>query len=100
PLTALVAVGHVRKDRRILDWNADLIVKAVVDPALNLLPGAEAAVHRDVEGMMDVITRSFGAQLLLEFLFAPGRLRHSVMSIPSYATSIPAASSSRRSGDS
>ena len=74
PLPALIAVRHVREDGRILKGDADLVVITVVYPALNLRFGALAAVHCDVEGMVDVIAGSLRAQLSLEFFFSPGRL--------------------------
>ena len=74
PLPALIAVRHVREDGRILKGDADLVVITVVYPALNLRFGALAAVHCDVEGMVDVIAGSLRAQLSLELFFSPGRL--------------------------
>src|SRR5262249_48781116 len=73
-LTALIAVRHSREDGRILKRDADLVVKSVVYPALNLHLSALAAVHCEVEGMVDVIAGSLRAQLLLKLLFSPGKL--------------------------
>src|SRR5438093_8244817 len=74
PLPALISVRHVRKDRCVLEGDADLVVKTVVYPALNLRFGALAAVHCYMERMVDVIAGSLRAQLLLKLFFSPGRL--------------------------
>src|SRR3954470_2652209 len=81
PAPALLPVGHVGEDRRVLDRNADLVVEAVQHPSLHLLSGAAAAVHGDVEGMVDVVAVSLRPQLLLELWFRP-RIQSSI-SIPS-----------------
>src|SRR5262245_17157330 len=89
PLAAVLAVRHVRQDGSILDGNADLVVIAVVDPPPHLLLGALAAVHGDVEGMVDVVAVFLSAQLRLELFAAPGQLLcnahrvHNSTSIPS-----------------
>src|SRR5439155_26026830 len=54
--------------------DADLVVKTVVYPALNLRFGALAAVHCYMERMVNVIAGSLRAQLLLKLFFSPGRL--------------------------
>ena len=61
PFTAMVAVRHVGKNCSVLDRNADLVVEAVVDPALHLFAGAFAAVHGDVKRVMNVIAVTLGA---------------------------------------
>src|SRR5205807_3925239 len=71
PSPALLALGHVGEDCRVLDGDADLVIEAVQHPALHLRLGAAAAVHGDVEGVMDVVALALGAQLLLEFGLGP-----------------------------
>src|SRR5207237_10059779 len=73
PVRAPAAIGHVWQDGLVLHRNAGLVVETVVHPALDLRLGAQAAVHRDVEGMMDVIAGALRVQLLLKFFFTPGR---------------------------
>src|SRR5262249_13522663 len=74
PLPALISVRHVRKDRCVLQGDADLVVKTVVHPALNLRFGALAAVHCYMERMVDVVAGSLRTQLLLKLFFSPGKL--------------------------
>ena len=73
PLPSLFPIGHVRQDRGVFDRDRNLIVETVVDPALDLFACAETVVHRDVKGVVDVVAAFLRAQLLLEFLFGPGR---------------------------
>ena len=82
PQPALVAPGHVGQHCRVLYRYGDLIVEAVVDPALNLFLRTATAVHRNVERMMNVIAVFLCPQLLFKLFFCPG-FSHSVISIPS-----------------
>src|SRR5262245_27196596 len=72
PFAAHVAVGAVRHDGGILLRNVDLVVITVCHPGTNLLGCAFAAVHCDVIGVMDMVVRAFGTQLLFEFFPSPG----------------------------
>src|SRR5690606_17704599 len=66
PLAARVTIRTVGHDRRVLYWNADLIVETVRDPALDLLACRAAFIHGAVEGVMDMVVVALGTQGLLE----------------------------------
>ncbi|MOA12056.1 hypothetical protein D3C78_1320220 [compost metagenome] len=67
PLAADLAVRAVSEDRRVLQGDVHLIVKAVGDPTLDLFAGGPAFVHRHVIGVMDVVVGALGAQGRFEF---------------------------------
>ena len=50
-----LTVGTVRQDRGVLAWNLDLVVETIRNPAANGVLVETALVHREVEGVMDVI---------------------------------------------
>ena len=100
PFAAHFPVRAVGKHRAILLRNDDLVVIAVGHPALNLLPRRLAGVEHDVEGVVDVVGRALVAQLGFELFGCPGVLfHHGSISMPSKATSMPAALRIARCGD-
>ena len=68
-------VGAIRQDCGVLDWNTDLIVEAIRDPAANLRRRRRTGIHQHIEGMVDVVGTALGPQLRLEFFPAPGGKR-------------------------
>ena len=88
----------VRKNRRVLDRNRNLVVVAIRDPAADLRARRAAFIEHPVEWMVDVIGGPAFAKLRLELLAAPrfaGGARferddcsvHTVNSMPSNAIS-------------
>src|SRR5439155_1045145 len=96
PHATVVAIGE---DGGVLDGNADLVIEAVRHPAANLRRRGLAGIQHHVEWMVDVVGAAALTQLLLEFRGIPGRGRHSSISSPSHATSIPRRVSSACSGE-
>src|SRR5580700_8913521 len=87
-----------RDQARILDRDHRLIIEAVERPGLDLALRASTAVQEAVERMQVMVARR--ADLAQPGLEVRRReQRHSTISRPSAATSKPAASTRRRSGD-
>jgi len=76
PLAAGLAIRAVGEDRRIFQWNVDLVVETIGHPTLDLLASGAPLVHGAVERVMDMVQRALGAQRLLEFGRCHGRLAH------------------------
>ena len=94
--------GQLARMAASLMRDADLIVVAIRDPALDLLAARLAGIQQHVERMMDVVGGSLPPQLRLELLAAPGcgsARAHRAISMPSRATSTPRRSSSRASSE-
>src|SRR6516164_3554449 len=98
PLAADFAIRAVREHRRVLDWNANLIVVTVRHPAADLGRGGEPVRHALVERMMYVVAIAKGSQAGLERL-AVEDSAHKASSMPSKATSILSCSNVRRSSE-
>src|SRR5262249_30588968 len=98
PLAAHRLIVAAGDEACILDRDHRLIVVAIKRPGLNLPLVALAAVQKAMKRMQPVIARSADlAQLGLEL--AGGEHFQSAISIPSSATSQPAAVTRARSGE-
>ena len=99
PFAARRRILAARDQARVLDRDHRLVVVAVERPGLDLALGAFAAVQQLVERMQAVIApRADVAQRGFQLLAASVSV-HSTISIPSSATSQPAASTCARSGE-
>ncbi|MNP34007.1 hypothetical protein D3C76_1272740 [compost metagenome] len=76
PFATDLAVRAIGQDGRVLQGDVHLIVKAVGDPALDLLAGGPAFVHRHVVGVVDVVVGALGAQGGFEFGGGHGGVGH------------------------
>ena len=98
PFAADRGIVAARDQARVLDRDHRLVIVAVERPGLDLALGALSAVQELVERMQAVIApRADVAQR--RFQFVGRQQRHSAISMPSNATSQPAASTRRRSGE-
>ncbi len=98
PFAARGLVLAARDQARILDRDHRLIIVAVERPGLHLALAAGAAVQELVKRVQAVIApRADVAQARLQFVGA--QKFHSTISIPSSATSKPAASTFRRAAE-
>ncbi len=99
PFAAQRRIVAARDQARVLDRDHRLVVVAIERPGLHLALGALAAVQQAVERMQAVIApRADVAQRALRARPASEQV-HSTISMPSSATSQPAASTLRRSGE-
>src|SRR5215831_17907942 len=107
--------GHLRHDDRVLFRNHGLIVETVLNPGLKLSSSEFTLVHQDVERVFVMIPfRSDCTEPFSKFLTTPQGLASGIVHaascslvkvytsivIPSNATSHPASSTTRRSGES
>src|SRR4029077_11680 len=102
PLLAHLALRAARQDQRVLHGNADLIVKAVCHPELQLVAGQLPAVHPLIEWMQVMVaTLQHAAQPAHEVVCRTrrGGRAHSSNSMASSPTTIPAASTAARSDE-
>src|SRR5437588_1974209 len=100
-----VGILSLRQDKGVLDGDTGLVVVAIQDPLLELVPGQFSFVHESVEWMVVVIAvATFLGKPIDEGLFGKRIpmvvFLHSLISMPSKATSHPAASTIFRSGES
>src|SRR5205823_11309699 len=100
-----VGILRLRQDKGVLDGDTGLVVVAIQDPLLKLEPGQFSFVHESVEGMVVVIAVATFSRKPIDEGFFGKRIPmvvplHSVISMPSKATSHPAASTIFRSGES
>src|SRR5919108_1242256 len=98
-------VVRLGQDDRVLDRHARLIVVAIEHPLLQLHPRELAVVHQMVIAVMIVVAVLALAPHPLDELVTwqrgpHGLLAHSRTSMPSHATSQPAAPTASRSGES
>ncbi len=64
-------VGTVGHDRCVFKRNVDLIIETVGHPALDFFFAELAAVHPDIERMMNMVAGALGAQLSFKFIPIP-----------------------------
>ena len=76
PLAANFAVRAVGQDRGIFEWDVDLVVEAVGNPALDLLAAGATFIHRHVIRVMDMVEGAFGPQGGFEFSGGQRRVSH------------------------
>ena len=90
PLLSNQPVRTVGEKIRILARDADLVVKTIRYPTLNLFATQFAVVHHHLKRVVNVVAVAQRAQASLEFVARPGRLWfcHSVICMPSSATSM------------
>jgi hypothetical protein len=85
-LTPNIPIWAIRENRGVLQWNLDLIVEAIGDPALDGFSIEASLVHREMEGMVDMVVRFHIAKSRFEVFPALAfvvRLHPSTISIPS-----------------
>ena len=108
PLSTDFTVVAVGQNRSVLDGDRDLIVKTIGNPATQLFCRKLSLCHHDVKRMVDVVTGAFASEQGFKLFLAPRftgvveyldcNVSHSVISIPSNATSMPCSVSVFRSG--
>src|SRR5262249_52270052 len=98
PFTARSPILAARDQARILDWDHRLVIVAIECPGLHLALGAGAAMQQFVERVQAVVT-ALADITQARFEFLRGQDVHSTISMPSSATSYPAASTFRRCGE-
>ncbi len=98
PFAARRLVLAARDQARVLDRDHGLVIVAIERPGLDLALAAFAAVQQRVKRMQPMITpRTDVAQAGFEFVGS--HQIHNTISMPSSATSKPAAFTLRRSGE-